>query len=514
MVRYKGLLGLLFAVAVLLAPLANAQEQDEVDSHARIVRLSYVDGGVQIAGDRVSGYENATLNMPISERDQLRTGTDGRVEVQFEDGSTIRLAPESQITFAELGRLSSGATVTSIDLDSGEAEFQVNRHSDDSIFAIHASQRVITLKHSSRFRVTSTNSDPLEVVVWKGEVSLRDPDSDKEIAIKKDETFALDAMDTGHYDLEKSAEADDLDGWSSEREHYLSSYASNATINSPYQYGVSDLNYYGQYYNVPGYGYCWQPYGVNLGWDPFMNGYWSYSPQFGYLWVSAYPWGWMPYRYGHWVFLNGYGWLWQPGNFGFWSRVPHILNPPSGFHAPVPPASRAAGPASTPAGSGFAGGTSGRLNPGRGFRSGDGNRPVITNDNFPGRTEAPAVVGQHGEIHDRRIRPETEASPAVKTQTQEPSQPVSPARTVVPTPVTPRTVTPVTPPSPRSETPSVAPSRTFTPPPAPSAAPRSVSPPASPHSFAPAPAPSVPHSFSPPAVSHSSGSGTGHSGPR
>ncbi len=49
---------------------------------------------------------------------------------------------------------------------------------------------------------------------------------------------------------------------------------------SPYAYGASDLNYYGSFYNMPGYGMMWQPYLVGAGWDPFMNGAWMWYPGF------------------------------------------------------------------------------------------------------------------------------------------------------------------------------------------------------------------------------------------
>ena len=91
---------------------------------------------------------------------------------------------------------------------------------------------------------------------------------------------------------------------------------------------------------MPGYGEVWQPNNVGYNWDPFSNGYWSYSPGFGYTWVSSYPWGWMPYRYGRWVFVNGRGWCWAPGGWSRWYSRPRLVNAPPGFHAPVPPADR------------------------------------------------------------------------------------------------------------------------------------------------------------------------------
>lgn len=341
--RKAGLLmAIIFALVFALAPLSHAQDYQDEDGHdsqARIVRISYVEGDVRL--DTGQGYESATMNVPLTERDWLQTGSDGWAEVQFEDGSLVRLAPDTVIAFTQLARASSGATLTTIDLDQGEAEFKVAQHSDGE-FNVTVKRNTIALTRSSSFRVTSTNANPLEVAVLKGEVGVSDTDNGGEVAVKKNETFVLDPNDVSRYALDKGVDTDDLDQWSTQRDDALSAYASAGAgyAQSPYQYGASDLNYYGQYYDVPGYGEVWQPNNVGYNWDPFSNGYWSYTPGFGYTWVSAYPWGWMPYRYGRWVFVNGRGWCWAPGGWNRWYSRPRLVNAPPGFHAPIPPADK------------------------------------------------------------------------------------------------------------------------------------------------------------------------------
>ncbi len=427
-IRKSGLLlSIIFTLVFSLAPLARAQDADDEDghdSHARIVRISYVEGEVRL--DNGHGYENVTMNVPVTEHNWLQTRSDGWAEVQLEDGSLIRLAPDTIIAFTELGRLSSGGTVTTVDLDQGEAEFKIAKH-DGSDFQVTVKNKTIALTHSGSFRVTSTNANPMEIVVWKGDVSVRDPESGGDVAVSKNETFVLDATDVGRYALDKGTEADDLDQWSKQRDDYLSTYASAGRnyTQSPYQYGVNDLNYYGQYYDVPGYGNVWQPTGVGLGWDPFSNGYWSYSPGFGYTWVSSYPWGWMPYRYGRWVFVGGRGWCWAPGGWNRWYSRPRWANAPPGFHAPNPPANRIVGGApgqvdrsgNRPGNNGPGSRSSGPGGSRFGDRDGDnhalgnaggthqdgnrGNRRVLTNDDVqakvprtdvPAQPQLPAVV--------------------------------------------------------------------------------------------------------------------------
>ena len=80
-------LGTRFALALLACWLSVPSF---ADSQARIVRLSQVDGDVQIDRNIGRGYEKAFINLPITQGAKLRTGSDARAEIEFEDGSTLR----------------------------------------------------------------------------------------------------------------------------------------------------------------------------------------------------------------------------------------------------------------------------------------------------------------------------------------------------------------------------------------------------------------------------------------
>lgn len=160
------------------------------------------------------------------------------------------------------------------------------------------------------------------------------------LAVNNKQSATFDLADSDKYKLAKNLEADPYDAWDKEQSQYHDRYLSNSAYSSPYGYGVSDLNYYGGFYNVPGYGMMWQPYFASAAWDPFMDGAWVYYPGFGYTWVSGYPWGWMPYYYGSWYYLPPYGWMWQQPpsqHWGGWNTQPRVINPPPRFSLPTPP---------------------------------------------------------------------------------------------------------------------------------------------------------------------------------
>src|SRR4029077_2872041 len=111
-------LGTLLALMILTCWLAVPSF---ADSQARIVRLSQVDGDVQIDRNTGQGYEKAFLNLPITQGTKLRTGTDARAEIEFEDGSTLRITPGTAVEFPELARRDSGARASSLVLQGGVA---------------------------------------------------------------------------------------------------------------------------------------------------------------------------------------------------------------------------------------------------------------------------------------------------------------------------------------------------------------------------------------------------------
>jgi hypothetical protein len=79
-----------------------------------------------------------------------------------------------------------------------------------------------------------------------------------------------------------------------------------------FDYFQQQLSPYGSWIHVPGYGECWQPYGIPYGWRPYYdNGYWVYTDA-GLYWQSGYAWGAIPFHYGRWAYVGGYGWVWAP----------------------------------------------------------------------------------------------------------------------------------------------------------------------------------------------------------
>lgn len=106
-----------------------------------------------------------------------------------------------------------------------------------------------------------------------------------------------------------------------------------------FQYFYDELAPYGQWTEVEGYGYCWQPDIRDSDWQPYSFGHWA-STDDGWLWVSddSEPWGWIVYHYGRWINFEDRGWFWVPG----YTWAPAWVTWRSGDEycgwAPLPPA--------------------------------------------------------------------------------------------------------------------------------------------------------------------------------
>lgn len=304
------------------------------DSQVRIVRLSSLDGDVQI--DRNiggQGFEKAFLNLPITQGAKLQTGGDGRAEVEFEDGSVVRLAPKTVVEFSQLALRDSGGKASNLKVQEGTVYVDFRGGKDDE-FSVNFGREMVALKEAAHFRVQMNDANAV-LAVFKGNVKVEGASGGMDI--EKNESVTFDLANHDQYETAKLEDAP-LDTWDKEQGKYHDAYFNKNHDRLSYGSGVSDLNYYGAFFNAPGYGSLWQPYFVNAGWDPFMDGAWAWYPGSGYTWVSAYPWGWTPYHCGSWLFGQSFGWAWQPGGcmngFGF----PTLINAPTNFQRPIPPA--------------------------------------------------------------------------------------------------------------------------------------------------------------------------------
>ncbi|MDR3773398.1 MAG: FecR family protein [Terracidiphilus sp.] len=312
-------LGLWVLGLAALGLTAAGLRADDAGGAGRAVRLSSVDGQVQLSqGSQVIAAE-AVANAPLFEGTVVTTADDGRAEIQFEDGSVARLSPNSALTLSVL-RGSGSSGEAEIELNGGLAYLEVQGGGQAGTIRVRFGDSVVTASGYTVLRI-DLDSPPGEVAVFSGNAHL-ERGSAVTVDLHGGETVALSGTDPSRYTLNETVEPDSWDSWNSDRDQALTSAAASATgATKDYPNGNNpawnDLDSNGNWYNVPGQGNIWSPYEAsNAGWDPYGSGYWMNSPGYGNLWVSGYGWGYLPYQCGMWNWYESFGWGWAPGMGG------------------------------------------------------------------------------------------------------------------------------------------------------------------------------------------------------
>lgn len=314
------LLSFLFLATTLPAQNEDAAPQAAGTSKVRIVRLSEVKGDVLLDRHNGRGFEHAMANLPIVEQSRLQTGT-GAAEVEFEDNSTLRLAPDSLVEFPRLERMASGATASTVHLVKGMAYVSLVKTAGNQ-FELLFGQRSLPLPPASHVRLQLEGTEA-KLAVLDGALKIDSPSGTMDVPKKKTVTFPLENEAQPTVSREIASEA--FDSWDQTSTGYHARTASlMSSNNSPYAYGVNDMAYYGTFMDAGGCGSMWRPYFASAGWNPYSNGAYAWYQGAGYSWVSPYPWGWTPYHYGSWSYCDGTGWGWQPG--GTWNGLNNTLS--------------------------------------------------------------------------------------------------------------------------------------------------------------------------------------------
>jgi len=299
---------ILLALALSLGSyLAIAQTKD----YSRIARLSYLEGKVSFQHTDEVEWTAANINMALQPGDRIYAGGNGRAEIEFDDGSVLRLAEKTDIEILAMRdeRIQVRVLVGLCSLTGrSDVEFEIDTP---------AAAFTTTEKGSYRFDVAE-NGDS-DGIVRKGAMDAVNNRLSKRVS--SGEVLHVPASELVAESLARYDQRDAWDEWTDRRNAEENAVESRRYIADSVNYGVSDLDRYGRWVSVDAYGPAWVPM-VGSSWSPYWDGRWWYRPNWGWTWVSYEPWGWLPYHYGRWYNSASFGWCWIPGpsfGFHFWS---------------------------------------------------------------------------------------------------------------------------------------------------------------------------------------------------
>ena len=291
---------------------APARAQDDAGAPATgappaVARLSVVDGQVGFkhgdAGDQATASENA----PVVAGDYITTGNDGHAEVQLDSANLIRAGANTQVRFTQLDGTNDVAQ-----LAQGTVEVRVFASGQDQV-QVQTPSVDVEPSQAGAYLITVTSDGKTQVTARSGSVAVVTPQGTQEVDPGRTMVVAGTANSPQYQYIDEVAQSD-IEAWGDQRDQML---ATAENTQSPYvpsdMTGTADLNQYGNWVNIPGYGNAWVPNDVAPGWTPYSNGSWVSLNYYGPTWVAAEPWGWAPYHYGRWFYAPTVGWAWNPG---------------------------------------------------------------------------------------------------------------------------------------------------------------------------------------------------------
>jgi hypothetical protein len=300
-----------FIVLIAVMSLAVIARADEEGSRSEgsqpdVARVSLIHGDVSMQRGDSGDWASATVNTPLLRGDAVATGDKSRTEVQLDYANILRLSSGSQAKIADLTR-----TRIQVQLAQGYASYTQFKGSEADV-EIDTPNVAVRPLRAGRYRVQVNSEFETDVIVREGEVEISTPEGSTRV--REGHMALIRGADNPEYKVEDAPGKDDWDHWNKDRDNTIRDAQSYRHTNAYYT-GAHDLDAYGRWVYVPGYGSVWQPYEQSVGWAPYQSGRWVWEPYWGWTWVSYEPWGWAPYHYGRW-FVSGGSWVWWPGPVG------------------------------------------------------------------------------------------------------------------------------------------------------------------------------------------------------
>lgn len=307
------------------------QQKDEAKAIVSAARVERVDGAVGVGrslmeDDDAGRWLEATTNMPVSAGDRIYARDNSSASVAFTGRNFARLDPETSLDVMYLA-----PDRTQVALRDGSAIFDVGALAPGQLFEVATPYGAVDFDQPGLYQVgynddgssyVSVLSGLARVVglagsgqVNKGEMLTLLGQTAADLVLSRIDPGYAGGLVNDYYGYRYP---NVYDGRYSNYDAYLNdpNYYDPYNRYTSYQYvsdyvpGVYDLDAYGDWQDVSGYGRMWRPR-VDSGWTPYQDGYWSVDDPYGMTWVSNEPWGYAPYHYGRWAFVDNQ-WYWVP----------------------------------------------------------------------------------------------------------------------------------------------------------------------------------------------------------
>ncbi len=271
---------LLITFSITVTARADDDEPDDYEVKARVVRVSLIDGEVNLKRFGNQDWERTRLNYPLVEGDTLTTGKDSRLEIQIDARNFVRLTSNTILRIVTLR--DEGIAMSVVE---GTAIVRLAKFDRDrEYFEIDAPKTTLAAEKTGLYRIDVPREGRVRLTVRDdGRARIYSDTSGFTLRDNRSAELEISGDTAGDWELRTAAALDGIDNWVNDRERYLAQrMRHNEKYYDEYVWGAEDLAAYGD---------------------------WSYSDEFGWIWrphstaLASYS-DWAPYRYGHWTWCS------------------------------------------------------------------------------------------------------------------------------------------------------------------------------------------------------------------
>ena len=251
------------------------------DPPARVARLANIGGAVSFSPAGEDEWVFAIPNRPLITGDRVWADAGARAELQI--GSlALRLGSQTSVTILNLDD-----RVAQFQLAQGALNVRVRRIDPGQTIEVDTPLLAFSLRRPGDYRIdVDPASGATTVAVRSGEGEIYGEGAAYVIGARQWYRFADSGLRDYQYDALPPADA--FDGWTRDRDRRQDNPVAARYV-SPDVIGYADLDDYGTWSSVEGYGNVWVPTSVARDWAPYRDGHWSWIEPWGWTWVDDAP---------------------------------------------------------------------------------------------------------------------------------------------------------------------------------------------------------------------------------
>src|SRR5881296_2942854 len=236
-----------YSLLILALVLTSATGLASSKYDSRIARLSLIEGHVSFQHSQEVEWSAASINMALQPADRIYTGEDGRAEIQFDDGSVMRLAAKTDIEILSLTDELIQVRIL-IGLSTLSVQSSVN-------FEINTPAAAFNTARKGVYRIDVNENGDTDAIVRKGILDAANNKFSRRI--ESGDLLHVTTGAEGTETLSRYEARDEWDEWNDRRNADLLAYESRKYLPDYASVGANDLDRYGRWISVDDYGPAW-----------------------------------------------------------------------------------------------------------------------------------------------------------------------------------------------------------------------------------------------------------------